>query len=107
MTFEDLRCTHYDFCFIRNCFSPDSDFLRQLLFFFNACNSGDFVLLVEACRFIRYFVQANGEYKKKKNIFLAIFKIDVGLSSDKFLNLKFYGSCLLRFFFSSQDGSVD
>ncbi|XXG80443.1 hypothetical protein AAC387_Pa09g1306 [Persea americana] len=44
----------------RNCFSPDSDFLRQLLFFFNACNSGDFVLLVEACRFIRYFVQANG-----------------------------------------------
>lgn len=91
MTFEDLRCTHYDFCFIRNCFSPDSDFLRQLLFFFNACNRGDFVLLVEACRFVRHFVQANGEYKKKEKHFSSI---------DKFLNLKFYGSCLLRFFSS-------
>ncbi|KAL5996550.1 hypothetical protein ACLOJK_026630 [Asimina triloba] len=37
-------------------FNHDSDFLRQLLFFFNAKNSGDFTILVETCRLLQQFV---------------------------------------------------
>ncbi|XP_043709518.1 E3 ubiquitin-protein ligase UPL6-like isoform X1 [Telopea speciosissima] len=43
----------------RNCFYSDSGFLQQLLFFFNAHNSGDFVALVETCRLLHRFVRAN------------------------------------------------
>lgn len=50
------RCQKVD----SNCFGPDSEFLRQLLFFFNARNGGDLVCLVETCQFLQHFVQANG-----------------------------------------------
>lgn len=44
----------------RHCFSSDSEFLPQLLFFFTANNSGDVTLLVEACRLLLDFVHQNG-----------------------------------------------
>ncbi|KAM4116643.1 hypothetical protein ACB094_02G066300 [Castanea mollissima] len=45
----------------RHCFSPDSEFLRQLLFFFNARNPGDFAILVETCRLLVQFTQDSGD----------------------------------------------
>ncbi|KAF8394715.1 hypothetical protein HHK36_020932 [Tetracentron sinense] len=45
----------------RHCFAPDSEFLRQLLFFFNAQNVGDFAALVETCRLLHQFVRVNGD----------------------------------------------
>lgn len=45
----------------RLCFRLDSEFLRQLLFFFNAHNDGDFSALVETCRLLRQFVQDSGD----------------------------------------------
>ncbi|KAH0927084.1 hypothetical protein HID58_019340 [Brassica napus] len=45
----------------RNCFEPGSSFLRQLLFFFKAQNSGDFVILVETCRLLKIFTHSNGD----------------------------------------------
>ncbi|PSR97874.1 E3 ubiquitin-protein like [Actinidia chinensis var. chinensis] len=44
----------------RQCFGPDSDFLRQLLFFFNPQNVADFSALVESCRLLQQFVRENG-----------------------------------------------
>ncbi|XP_040990913.1 E3 ubiquitin-protein ligase UPL6 isoform X2 [Juglans microcarpa x Juglans regia] len=44
----------------RHCFGPDSEFLRQLLFFFNAQNAGDFAILVETCRLLLQFVRDSG-----------------------------------------------
>ncbi|GFZ11608.1 ubiquitin protein ligase 6 [Actinidia rufa] len=41
----------------RQCFGPDSDFLRQLLFFFNPQNVADFSALVESCRLLQQFVR--------------------------------------------------
>ncbi|PSR92481.1 E3 ubiquitin-protein like [Actinidia chinensis var. chinensis] len=41
----------------RQCFGPDSDFLRQLLFFFNPQNVTDFSALVESCRLLQQFVR--------------------------------------------------
>ncbi|KAL8161899.1 hypothetical protein V2J09_013388 [Rumex salicifolius] len=38
----------------RHCFGPDSEFLRQLLFFFNARNSSDVSALVETCRLLQH-----------------------------------------------------
>lgn len=43
--------------YIRHSFGPDSEFLRQLLFFFDARNIGDFSSLVETCRLMQNFVQ--------------------------------------------------
>ncbi|XP_068658404.1 E3 ubiquitin-protein ligase UPL6 isoform X2 [Aristolochia californica] len=43
----------------RNCFGPNSGFLRELLFFFNAQNNDDFSLLVETCRLLQYFAQGD------------------------------------------------
>ncbi|KAJ6848503.1 E3 ubiquitin-protein ligase UPL6 isoform X1 [Iris pallida] len=43
-----------------HCFSSDSEFLPELLFFFTANNSGDVTLLVEACRLLLQFVHKNG-----------------------------------------------
>ncbi|XP_075654169.1 E3 ubiquitin-protein ligase UPL6 [Castanea sativa] len=45
----------------RHCFSPDSEFLRQLLFFFNARNPGDFAILVETCRLLVQFTRDSGD----------------------------------------------
>ncbi|XVF66063.1 hypothetical protein PTKIN_Ptkin10aG0004000 [Pterospermum kingtungense] len=45
----------------RNCFSPDSEFLRQLIFFFNARNINDFAVLVETCRLLQNFVRDSGD----------------------------------------------
>ncbi|KAJ0092761.1 hypothetical protein Patl1_24814 [Pistacia atlantica] len=44
----------------RNCFGPDSGFLRQLFFFFNARNADDIAILVETCRLLQRFVQDSG-----------------------------------------------
>ncbi|KAK4794782.1 hypothetical protein SAY86_012776 [Trapa natans] len=45
------------------CFCPDSAFLRQLLFFFNANNVGDFKILVEVCRFLQQYLQEQGNFE--------------------------------------------
>ncbi|KAJ7955280.1 E3 ubiquitin-protein ligase UPL6 [Quillaja saponaria] len=45
----------------RNAFGPDSDFLRQLLYFFNAEYVGDFLALAQTCRLIQQFVQDDGD----------------------------------------------
>ncbi|KAF9595339.1 hypothetical protein IFM89_039186 [Coptis chinensis] len=51
------RCQKVD----RDCFDADSKFFRQLLFFFDARNSGDFFILVETCRLLLQFVRVNGD----------------------------------------------
>ncbi|KAI6685132.1 hypothetical protein NL676_031045 [Syzygium grande] len=51
------RCENVD----RNCFGPDSVFLRQLIFFFNAHIDGDLSILVEVCLFIRRYVHDSGD----------------------------------------------
>ncbi|PIN18101.1 E3 ubiquitin protein ligase [Handroanthus impetiginosus] len=43
----------------RQCFGPDSDFLSQLLFFFNPRYVADFSALVETCRLLLEFAQDN------------------------------------------------
>ncbi|KAL3812242.1 hypothetical protein ACJIZ3_013510 [Penstemon smallii] len=45
----------------RQCFGPESDFLRQLLFFLNPRYVADFSILVETCRLLREFVSDNGD----------------------------------------------
>ncbi|KAL6343864.1 hypothetical protein AAG906_027635 [Vitis piasezkii] len=45
----------------RHSFGPDSEFLRQLLFFFDARNVGDFSALVETCRLLQNFVRDSGD----------------------------------------------
>ncbi|XP_057430179.1 E3 ubiquitin-protein ligase UPL6 [Lotus japonicus] len=45
----------------RNAFGPDSDFLRQFLYFFNAENVDDFLVLVQICRLLQQFVQESGD----------------------------------------------
>jgi ubiquitin-protein ligase E3 C len=43
----------------RECFRVDSDFLRQLLFFYNPQNPDDISALVEACRLLQQLVRNN------------------------------------------------
>ncbi|CAN6467252.1 unnamed protein product [Victoria cruziana] len=59
---EELYTQYGDHCqkVERHCFCPDSDFLLQLLFIFNARDVGDFNLLVETCRLLRHFVDVSG-----------------------------------------------
>ncbi|QHO06575.1 hypothetical protein HN51_065436 [Arachis hypogaea] len=45
----------------RSAFGPDSDFLRQFLFFFNAENNDDVLALVNICRLLQQFVQQSGD----------------------------------------------
>ncbi|KAL7144289.1 hypothetical protein ABFS83_07G002000 [Erythranthe nasuta] len=45
----------------RECFGPDSDFLYQLLFFFNPRYVADFSALVETCRLLLEFVHDSGD----------------------------------------------
>ncbi|GMI70233.1 ubiquitin protein ligase 6 [Hibiscus trionum] len=45
----------------RHCFGPDSEFLRQLIFFFDARNLNDFSVLVETCRLLLNLVQDSGD----------------------------------------------
>ncbi|KAK8661860.1 hypothetical protein V6N13_091450 [Hibiscus sabdariffa] len=45
----------------RHCFGPDSEFLRQLIFFFDVRNLNDFSVLVETCRLLVNFVQDCGD----------------------------------------------
>ncbi|XP_048321213.2 E3 ubiquitin-protein ligase UPL6 [Ziziphus jujuba] len=45
----------------RDCFGPDSEFLRQLIYFFDAQNVADFSVLVETCRLLQRFVQDSGD----------------------------------------------
>lgn len=49
------------FFYIRHSFGHDSRFLRQLLFFFNANNRSDVMVLVEACRLLLQYAQQNGK----------------------------------------------
>lgn len=49
-------------CLCRHCFGPDSEFLRQLIFFFNAQNMNDFSVLVETCRLLQHFVRDSGTF---------------------------------------------
>ncbi|AES64913.2 E3 ubiquitin-protein ligase UPL6-like protein [Medicago truncatula] len=48
----------------RKAFGPDSDFLRQFLYFFNAENHDDFLVLVQICRLLLQFVQESGDAVK-------------------------------------------
>ncbi|TKY54285.1 E3 ubiquitin-protein ligase UPL6 [Spatholobus suberectus] len=48
----------------RNSFGPDSDFLCQFLYFFKAENIDDFLVLVQICRLLWWFVQDNGDVVK-------------------------------------------
>nr|GMD73985.1 E3 ubiquitin-protein ligase UPL6 [Ipomoea batatas]GMD80681.1 E3 ubiquitin-protein ligase UPL6 [Ipomoea batatas] len=50
------HCQHVE----RQSFGPDSDFLRQLLFFFNPTYAADFSVLVKACGLLKEFVQDTG-----------------------------------------------
>ncbi|XP_058723586.1 E3 ubiquitin-protein ligase UPL6 [Vicia villosa] len=45
----------------RKVFGPDSDFLRQFLYFFNAENHDDFLFLVQIGRLLLQFVQESGD----------------------------------------------
>ncbi|XP_047166249.1 E3 ubiquitin-protein ligase UPL6-like isoform X1 [Vigna umbellata] len=45
----------------RNSFGPDSDFLCQFLYFFKADDIDDFLVLVQICRLLWWFVQNNGD----------------------------------------------
>ncbi|KAH1208996.1 E3 ubiquitin-protein ligase UPL6 [Glycine max] len=45
----------------RNAYAPGSDFLRQFLYFFNAENIDDFLILVQICRMLQRFVQDSGD----------------------------------------------
>ncbi|CAK8531517.1 unnamed protein product [Lathyrus sativus] len=45
----------------RKAFGPDSDFLRQFLYFFNAENHDDFLVLVQIGRLLLQFVQESGD----------------------------------------------
>lgn len=47
---------------LRDCFGPDSEFLRQLIYFFDAQNVADFSVLVETCRLLQRFVQDSGNF---------------------------------------------
>ncbi|XP_070041037.1 E3 ubiquitin-protein ligase UPL6 [Nicotiana tomentosiformis] len=51
------RCHRVD----RQCFGPDSDFLCQLLFFFNPTYNTDVSILVETCRSLLEIVRDNGD----------------------------------------------
>ncbi|XP_024025559.1 E3 ubiquitin-protein ligase UPL6 isoform X1 [Morus notabilis] len=44
----------------RNCFGVRSEFLRELLYFFDARNAGDISTLVETCRLLQQFAQDSG-----------------------------------------------
>ncbi|CAJ1940760.1 unnamed protein product [Sphenostylis stenocarpa] len=48
----------------RNSFGPDSDFLCQFLYFFKADNIDDFLVLVQICQLLWWFVQDNGDVVK-------------------------------------------
>ncbi|GKV29513.1 hypothetical protein SLEP1_g38439 [Rubroshorea leprosula] len=52
----------------RDCFGPDSGFLRQLCFFFNAKNTDDFSVLVETCRLLQHFAQESVAYHTTGNV---------------------------------------
>ncbi|KAM0913419.1 hypothetical protein ACQ4PT_012191 [Festuca glaucescens] len=45
-----------------NCFGPDSDFLRQLLFFFNAKRGEDVDMLCKICDILLLYVRSDGTY---------------------------------------------
>ncbi|KAL9265466.1 E3 ubiquitin-protein ligase UPL6-like protein [Drosera capensis] len=45
----------------RYCFGPDSEFLRQLLFFYNTQRAGDFFALVKTCQFLQQSVRDTGD----------------------------------------------
>ncbi|KMZ59058.1 E3 ubiquitin-protein ligase UPL6 [Zostera marina] len=44
-----------------NCFSPQSTFLRHLLFFFQTSNQGDFYILVETCQKLLQSIKDGGD----------------------------------------------
>ncbi|XP_038719219.1 E3 ubiquitin-protein ligase UPL6 [Tripterygium wilfordii] len=60
---DQFRITYGENCqrVDRHCFGPDSEFLRQLLFFFDAQNVGDVSVLVETCRLLQHFVRDAGD----------------------------------------------
>ncbi|KAJ8766404.1 hypothetical protein K2173_022463 [Erythroxylum novogranatense] len=45
----------------RRCFGPDSEFLRQLLFFFDAKNCDDFATLTVTCQLLLHIVKDSGD----------------------------------------------
>ncbi|KAI3821618.1 hypothetical protein L1987_09187 [Smallanthus sonchifolius] len=48
----------------RQCFGPDSDFLRELQYFFSPRNVSDFSTLVETCRLLSQFAKDSGDILK-------------------------------------------
>lgn len=57
-----------NFFAFRHSFGPDSEFLRNLFFFFNSQNYGDFTVLVETCRLLLQLVRDNGIYAFIKQV---------------------------------------
>ncbi|KAL4202208.1 hypothetical protein AMTRI_Chr02g262500 [Amborella trichopoda] len=53
------RCEKVD----RHCFGPESEFLRQLLFFFSLHDRDDFIRLAETCRVLHQFIKFDGNVK--------------------------------------------
>lgn len=45
----------------RQCFGPDSEFLRELLYFLSPRNASDISTLVEACRLFSQFAKESGD----------------------------------------------
>lgn len=60
---EQFYETYGEYCenVNRHCFGPDSGFLRQLFFFFNAQNDGDFATLEATCQWLQHLLQNNGD----------------------------------------------
>lgn len=62
----------------RQCFGPDSDFLYQLLFFFNPRYVADFSALVETCRLLLEFVHDSGAFPwLTSHVFLIMFVLSM------------------------------
>ncbi|URE02387.1 HECTc [Musa troglodytarum] len=55
-----------------HCFGPDSEFLRQLLFFFTANNTSDVALLVKACRLLLQHLQQSVNLRQYCNPFAGL-----------------------------------
>lgn len=96
-------------CAFRHCFGPDSEFLRQLLFFFNAKNVGDFAILVETCRSLLQFVQDGGnfnQYPSQRVVFYKLFDWFLLCNKLYFLSpLPFWFHSILIIFLIMQQGT--
>ncbi|THG14289.1 hypothetical protein TEA_021874 [Camellia sinensis var. sinensis] len=85
------RCQNVD----RHSFGLDSDFLRQLLFFFNPQNVADFSALVETCRLLQQFVRESGVSNQSSFLMKPLIVM-----------LKFSSASVQAFFFSALPHTV-